>query len=302
MSETGQQPPANPSAGHDKAGSEGQAPYFDPRRARARLALIEQQVTLAEALRDLEEAAVHPASPSGTADLWEVARAQAEHSAADARHWISQLAPVVGDPETIPDERGRLPRDRREVLLGEFAAKINTEVSSLSQKLPALRTDLKTTRGRQERAAIREQLRQGPARLAYLQALTPFSASDMCSECPTPMSWHATGVTFCLKSGAILSEPCRSWPVWNGKIEAGIARLAEMMRQERRTLVPEPIQEPLAVIAAGSSVEDIIARLTEVQADHPGAQVRQGKRNSWEVWSTQPPARTKQGPGTPDQP
>lgn len=100
------------------------------------------------------------------------------------------------------------------------------------------------------------------------------------------MSWHSTGVTFCLESGAVLSEPCRSWPVWNGKIAAGFARLAEMMRQDRKAPVLEPSQEPLAVITAGSSVEDVIARLTEVQADHPGAQVRRGKRNSWEVWST----------------
>jgi hypothetical protein len=100
------------------------------------------------------------------------------------------------------------------------------------------------------------------------------------------MAWHSTGVTFCLETGAILSEPCRSWPVWNAKITAGLAQLVETMRREQARPVPEPAAQLLAVIAAGSSVEDVITRLTRVQADNPGAKVRQGKRNSWEIWST----------------
>ena len=192
---------------------------------------------------------------------------------------------MVGDPESVADEHGRLPRDRRDSFLGEFAANINAEAASLSGRLPALRASLKTTRGRQERAAIREELGQGTARLAYLQALPPFTASDMCSECPSPMAWHATGVTFCLESGAILSEPCRSWPVWNAKIAAGLARIAEMMQKQRKTPPPVPSSQLLAVIAAGSPVADVIAQLTRVQAGHPGARVQRGKKDSWEIWS-----------------
>lgn len=171
---TQQQEPGNPAVGHDEGKSAGQVPGYDQRRARARLALLEQEVTLAEALRNLEEAADRPAPPPGIPDPWEPSRARAERAAAEARHWISELARVVGDPENVADEHGRLPRDRRDSFLGEFAANINAEAASLNGRLPALRASLKTTRGRQERAAIREELGQGTARLAYLQALPPF--------------------------------------------------------------------------------------------------------------------------------
>jgi hypothetical protein len=288
VSGTGQQPPGNPSAGQEESKTVDEVPGYDRRRSRARLALLEQQVTLAEAVRDLEEAAARPAPPPGAGDPWESSRVRTERAATEAGHWIGELAPVVGDPETVTDERGRLPRDRREQFLTEFTAKISAEASSLEGKLPTLRASLATTRGRQERAAIREELHQATARLAYLQELPPFTAADICSECPLPMAWHATGVTFCLNSGAVLSEPCPSWPVWNAKIAAGLARFAEVMRQQQPAPPPQPAPRPLAAIAAGSPVEDVIAQLTQIQAEHPGAQVRRGKKDSWEIWSATP--------------
>jgi hypothetical protein len=76
------------------------------------------------------------------------------------------------------------PRDRRETFLAEFTATIAAETSSLAGTLPALRASLRATPDKQERAAIREQISQGTARLAYLQALPAFTADAMCSECP----------------------------------------------------------------------------------------------------------------------
>jgi hypothetical protein len=272
----------------------GQAPGYDQRRARARLALIEQQVTLAEALAELEEADACPAPEPGARDQWEQWRAQTERAATSARHWISQLTPFVGDPETVADEYGRLPRERRGELVIEFAAKINAEAAALSEKLPALRAQLKSLRGRQERAVVRQELSRGAIRLTYLQGLPAFTADEMCSECAWPMAWHSTGVTYCLESLARLSSPCDSWPVWNAKIAAGLARWAEVMRQERRTAAPAPKPAPqlLAVIDAGSSVQDVITQLTQVQAGYPSAKVRRGKRNSWQIWSTPVPDET----------
>jgi hypothetical protein len=49
--------------------------------------------------------------------------------------------------------------------------------------------------------------------------------------------------------------------------------------------IPEP--GPIAVIAAGVPIEDVIAQLRAIQGDHLGAQVRQGKRNRWEIWPPQ---------------
>jgi hypothetical protein len=285
---TGRQPPGDRAGSHDDADSAGPALGYDPGRARARLALIEQRVTLAEALKDLEREASRPASPPGASDPWGQSRLEAERAADEARRYIGELAPLAGDPETVTDEQGRLPRDRREAFLVEFAAKVNAEAGALGGKLPALRADLKAVHGRQERAAIRQEVRRGAARLAYLQALPPLTADEMCSECPWPMAWHATGVTFCLQTGAILAEPCRSWPVWNAKIAAGAIRVAEMLirkEREKETAVPAPASGRLAVIAAGSSVEDVIGRLARVQDEHPGAQVRAGEQGAWEIWS-----------------
>jgi hypothetical protein len=58
-----------------------------------------------------------------------------------------------------------------------------------------------------------------------------------------------------------------------------------MMRQKREVTVPEPDSQLLAVIDAGTSLEDVIARLAQVQAEHPGAQVRSGRQGSWEIWT-----------------
>ena len=84
------------------------------------------------------------------------------------------------------DEHGRLPSERRERFLSEFAAKVSAEVNELHERLPALRAELKVTQGRRERAAIREEIRKKTARLAYLEAVPPWTAPDMCSGYPCP--------------------------------------------------------------------------------------------------------------------
>jgi hypothetical protein len=108
VNETGQ-PSADTGAHLVREQSAGQLAGYDSRRARARLALIEQQVTLTEALATLQEETARPAVPPGIPDLREPARAAAERAAADARHWISELTPVVADPDAVADEHGRLP-------------------------------------------------------------------------------------------------------------------------------------------------------------------------------------------------
>ena len=50
------------------------------------------------------------------------------------------------------------------------------------------------------------------------------------------------------------------------------------------------VRRPIAVIDSGLPIEEVIARLNAVQVDHPGAQVRRGSGNSWEIW---PPDEAK---------
>lgn len=260
------------------------ASRYDPRRAQARLALIEQQVRLASAVRECEEILARRAASIDPGDPWMAARVKAERAISDAERWVKELIPLVGDPEAVVDEQGWLPSERRERLLSEFAAKLNAEVSGLHERLPVLRADLKVTQGRRERTAIRGELRKGTARLAYLEVLPPLTASGMCSECPWPMTWHDISATLCLSTGAILSGPCPAWPVWREQLRTGFARLTEMMRRWEEPPSSAPVSQLLTVIPSGTSVEETIARLTAVQAEHPRAEVRRGKGNSWEIW------------------
>jgi len=46
---------------------------------------------------------------------------------------------------------------------------------------------------------------------------------------------------------------------------------------------PVAVRRPIAVIDSGLPIEEV-ARLNAVQAGHPGAQVRRGGGNSWEIW------------------
>jgi hypothetical protein len=79
--------------------------------------------------------------------------------------------------------------------------------------------------------------------------------------------------------------------VWNESIRIGLARLAEMLRRNEEP--PASALQLLAVIPAGASIEETIARLEEIQAEHPGAQVRRGKRNCFETRSAQRPISPK---------
>jgi hypothetical protein len=47
---------------------------------------------------------------------------------------------------------------------------------------------------------------------------------------------------------------------------------------------PPPKPEPLAVIASGLPIAEVMRRLANVQARYPNAHVRRGNRNRWEIW------------------
>lgn len=49
---------------------------------------------------------------------------------------MDELAAVVGDPETVPDERGWLPAERRELSLALFAVWRAAEVRELRARIP----------------------------------------------------------------------------------------------------------------------------------------------------------------------
>jgi hypothetical protein len=93
-------------------------------------------------------------------------------------------------------------------------------------------------------------------------------------------------------SSAILREPCPSWPVWNAKITAGLARFAEAMRPRQTAPAPQPVPQPLAVIAAGSPVEDLIARLARSRPCTP--EPRSATAGAWKICPAAPSQATSE--------
>jgi hypothetical protein len=65
---------------------------------------------------------------------------------AAAQRAVGGLATVVGDPETVPDERGWIPDERREMTLTLFASRRATKVREL-------RADIRRLPGGAEDAA-----------------------------------------------------------------------------------------------------------------------------------------------------
>jgi hypothetical protein len=110
-------------------------------------------------------------------------------------------------------------------------------------------------------------------------------AADMCSEGPTPAAWHSLAATLNLdpsKDVGRVDGPCPAWPWWREWVEE--ARRQILALAEHKGEPPVAVRVPIAVIDSGLPIEEVIARLNAVQADHPGAQVRRGKGSSWEIW------------------
>jgi hypothetical protein len=257
------------------------AGWYDPGRAQARLALLEEQGMLADKVRERNEIISREIFPGMGDEQRDRHLAALEAKIGEGERAVEELAAVVGDPETVCDERGWLPAERRELSLTLFKERREAEIRQLRARIPARQAELKTLTGRAERAKQREQLRTDLARLASLEAMPPMQASGMCSECVNP-AWHSPGVTYNLSDMSSTGGPCPAWPRWAQQVE--MLRRALRERPARLAEPPAPKPSPIAVIAAGAPIEDVIAKLTAIQVDHPGAAIRQGKRNRLEIW------------------
>lgn len=253
----------------------------DPERVRARLALLEQQAALTAVVEErggIASRQLYPAMPDDTRRqrLADLGRRVADLTAA-----VEDLAGHVGDAEAVADANGWLPAERRELSLQVFAARRVTEVHELRERVARQQADLKATKGRAERAPIRDALRKDGRRLEFLEAIPPLTAADMCSECVSPASWH--GYRWQLSEANPDCGPCPAWPQWSQRLQQVREMLQALApKQPGPPLPPKP--QPLGVIPGGLPIGEVITRLTAIQADHPGATVRRGSRNRWEVW------------------
>ena len=203
---------------------------------------------------------------------------------------VDQLLAVVGDPETVADANGWLPAERREMALVRFKSRRGLQVRDLRAWVADAQATLKSLKGEAERAKVRETLRKDQAHLAYWEQMAPLEAADMCSECKSP-AWHAPEATYSMDGFYVTGGPCPAWPRW----ATGVAAVREAIRQARQgppKEPPPPPPQPIAVLAPGAPIEEVIAQLTTIQARHPGAEVRQGRGHRWEIWPAPQPTGT----------
>jgi hypothetical protein len=94
---------------------------------------------------------------------------------------------------------------------------------------------------------------------------------------------RAPGVTYSMDGFYVTGGPCPAWPRWV-KGGAAVREATRQARQGPPKEPPPPPPQPIAVLAPGVPIEEIIAQLTTIQAGHPGAEVRQGRGHRREIW------------------
>jgi hypothetical protein len=257
------------------------AAAYDPERAQARLALLEQRAVLAADVEEQDGMASRQLYPAMPEDAREQRLAELGQRIAGTSATVQDLTGRAGDVEAVADKNGWLPAERREFFLQVFAARRVEEVRELRERVARRQAGLKAAQGRAERDPIRDALRKDSCRLEFLEAIPPLTAAGICSECVTPLSWH--GYRWQLTEANPGCGPCPAWPQWGQRLrKVREMLLASATRKPGSPPPPEP--QPLAVIPGGLPIEDVITRLTAIHADHPGATVRRGRRNQWEIW------------------
>ncbi|SDN05021.1 hypothetical protein [Allokutzneria albata] len=204
---------------------------------------------------------------------------------------VDALRERVGDPETVVDEHGYLPADRRELMLVAFMRWREREVSRLRMAV-AKASELLAVKGqaKAERAKLRRARETGQTQLEILLQIPPLGAGDMCSDCVRPLGWH--GYAFKIGRDHPCVGPCPEWPEWADLIQRTRKLYLLAFADDATPAEPAPPPEPapLAVIPSGLPIAEVVQLLTEIQSDHPNADVRRGRGNAWEIW----PGKTEQ--------
>lgn len=255
---------------------------YDPERETARLALSESEAHLYIQGVRRQELVDHTEFPAMDDTRREKEVAECDANLARLRQAVDELSARVGDPETVVDQQGWLPAERREHSQIGFSCRRIAEVNALRTAVEELPAKLKATKGRTERAAVRSELHAATRNLEFWLAIPPQTPSDMCSECEVPLDWH-------LRYGHIGGQPtgpCPAWPDWAERLRQVREMLLATAKHDKET-ASEPVAvtpQPIAVLKSGLPIGEVIGRLTEIQAEHPGAEVRRGAANRWEVW------------------
>ena len=190
--------------------------------------------------------------------------AELEENLAACKQRIDSVLDVVGDPETVVDERGWLPRDRRQLSLWRSSWRREKEVRTLRTVLAEKRSALAETKEKAERAEIRRGVREDQSALDAWLAIPPLTPDDMCSECVMPVANHLRSITR-------TSGPCPAWPRHAAHLRKWRAMFDEMVRASQPPPPPPPPKpEPLAVVPSGLPIAEVMKRLGKIRQAVPG--------------------------------
>jgi len=264
----------------DQARRDRDKARYDEQRSTARLRLIEVRSRLDFEIAELagfREGTKYPAmEPKRRANEIEELEQKVERLRAE----VDRLTPIVDDPEDVVDQHGWLPRDRREHTWWSYRLVRERKVGDLKRQVPELEAALKATTDRTERRERRAKLAEATRDLDCLIAEGPFTAAEMCPECPTPMAHHG----WIWPPG----HPCPAWPGWAARMRAARQMLERfaMRREAEAAPTAKSKPQPLTFVPSGLPIADVVAKLTEFQAQFPDAEVRRGRANRWELWAS----------------
>lgn len=248
----------------------------DPARADARLSLLEQQSRLEYETTELASYEDGSRYPKKDVDRRRQQMDELRASIGSRQKEIARLTPIVGDPETVIDENGWLPKERRDAMLIHYRFDRERAVRQLRAQIP----ELVATGDRNDR--IEADLKRH--RLDKLLAVPPLTADDMCSDCAAPIAEHGS-VT------PPFDGPCPAWPGWRARLQRAW-QILEVGARDRQTSPTEPSapkSQPLATIPSGLPIAEVTKRLQDLQAEFPDAEVRRGRANRWELWPAESP-------------
>ncbi|MDT0181444.1 hypothetical protein Q9S36_14775 [Microbacterium sp. ARD31] len=254
---------------------------FDTDLFASRRGLLEQESIHEHILEELEEFRSGRRFPGMASDRRQKEVTELEERLATCDAHLVRLRAVVPDPEVVVSERGQLPSDRRYSNLLTYKFNREFKVRDLRRQLPELRAELKAATDKGERKELREKVSREQSEPDYWLAVRPLSADEMCSECPTPLTGHGW-----VSHGLHGARPCPAWPGWAARMKQAREMFFEMIERNQRAQTPPapPKPEPLAVVPSGLPLGEILAQLSELQAQFPDAVVKRGRANRWELW------------------
>lgn len=257
--------------------------HYSADRENARYALLELKATRAHLEGEIEGLRSGENFPGMLSDVRakRVAGLVADRDRNEAE--ISKLVETVGDPETVVDVHGRLPRDRRPLTLVGYDCHRRFRVDELQTSIAAQRGSLSTENDRTKKISFRARAAGMERELTVLLAVPRLTPDDMCADCDTPQAQHlASG------NGA---RGCPHWPLRAARMKQAWENVRRILEQTRPVEPVPPEPEPLATLPGNLGIGEVIERLKELQAKHPDAVVQRGRANRWELW----PAEKQQG-------